>query len=49
MKNIFIPPDADGDILVMLEDAMPLLSFLAPVCQYPLLVFAFDLLALGSA
>ncbi|XP_031503829.1 uncharacterized protein LOC116266660 isoform X1 [Nymphaea colorata] len=34
VKNIFIPPDADGDLLVLLEDAMPLLSFLAPVCQY---------------
>jgi hypothetical protein len=33
VKNVFIPPDVEEDgLLVALEDAMPLLSFLAPVC-----------------
>jgi hypothetical protein len=33
VKNVFIPPDLEEDGLpVALEDAMPLLSFLAPVC-----------------
>lgn len=32
VKNIFIPPESDGTIPIELEDAMPLLSFLAPVC-----------------
>ncbi|XP_058088597.1 protein transport protein SEC23 D [Magnolia sinica] len=31
VKNIFIPPDLDGTLPIALEDAMPLLSFLAPV------------------
>ncbi|XP_072970567.1 protein transport protein SEC23 D-like isoform X2 [Typha angustifolia] len=31
VKNIFIPPDSDGRLTIDLEDAMPLLSFLAPV------------------
>ncbi|XXG62785.1 hypothetical protein AAC387_Pa05g1092 [Persea americana] len=31
VKNIFIPPELDGTIPIELEDAMPLLSFLAPV------------------
>ena len=32
VKNVFIPPDSEEDGLpVALEDAMPLLSFLAPV------------------
>ncbi|MQL96470.1 hypothetical protein Taro_029138 [Colocasia esculenta] len=31
VKNVFIPPDSDGRLPVDLEDAMPLLSFLAPV------------------
>lgn len=34
VKNVFIPPDSDGALPVDLEDAMPLLSFLAPVCYY---------------
>lgn len=33
VKNVFIPPDLEEDGLpVALEDAMPLLCFLAPVC-----------------
>lgn len=32
VKNIFIPQESDGTIPIELEDAMPLLSFLAPVC-----------------
>ena len=33
VKNVFIPPDSEeGGLAVALEDAMPLLSFLAPVC-----------------
>lgn len=33
VKNVFVPPDMEEDGLpVALEDAMPLLSFLAPVC-----------------
>jgi hypothetical protein len=33
VKNVFIPPDSEEDgPPVALEDAMPLLSFLAPVC-----------------
>jgi hypothetical protein len=33
VKNVFIPPDLEEDGLpVALEDAMPLHSFLAPVC-----------------
>lgn len=31
VKNIFIPPDLEGTVPIQLEDAMPLLSFLAPV------------------
>ncbi|KAL5710636.1 Protein transport protein S23 D [Ranunculus cassubicifolius] len=31
VKNVFIPPDADGTLPIELEDVMPLLSFLAPV------------------
>lgn len=31
VKNVFIPPDADGTIQIGLEDVMPLFSFLAPV------------------
>ncbi|XP_078433788.1 sec23/sec24 transport family protein [Wolffia australiana] len=31
VKNVFIPPDSDAKLAVELEDAMPLLSFLAPV------------------
>ncbi|KAK1322851.1 hypothetical protein QJS10_CPA02g00990 [Acorus calamus] len=31
VKNIFIHPDSDGESPINLEDAMPLLSFLAPV------------------
>ncbi|CAA7397033.1 unnamed protein product [Spirodela intermedia] len=31
VKNVFIPPDSDAKLPVDLEDAMPLLSFLAPV------------------
>ncbi|EMS61482.1 Protein transport protein Sec24C [Triticum urartu] len=32
VKNVFIPPDSEeGGLAVALEDAMPLLSFLAPV------------------
>jgi hypothetical protein len=33
VKNVFVPADLEEDGLpVALEDAMPLLSFLAPVC-----------------
>lgn len=32
VKNVFIPPDADGTLPIELEDVMPLLQFLAPVC-----------------
>lgn len=32
MKNVFVPPDSDGGLPVGLEDVMPLLSFLVPVC-----------------
>ncbi|KAL5213982.1 hypothetical protein ABZP36_003134 [Zizania latifolia] len=31
VKNVFIPPDSDGTLLVDLEDVIPLRSFLAPV------------------
>ncbi|KAI4322430.1 hypothetical protein L6164_022126 [Bauhinia variegata] len=31
VKNVFIPPDAEGTLPVELEDVMPLLQFLAPV------------------
>ncbi|WOL02294.1 protein transport protein sec24-like [Canna indica] len=34
VKNVFIPPDSDGQLPVSLEDVMPLLSFLAPVESY---------------
>ncbi|KAJ0976718.1 hypothetical protein J5N97_012192 [Dioscorea zingiberensis] len=34
VKNVFIPPDSDSGLSVDLEDAMPLLSFLAPVDDY---------------
>ena len=33
IKNVFIPPDSDAKLPVDLEDVMPLLSFLAPVCD----------------
>ncbi|RRT74508.1 hypothetical protein B296_00003755 [Ensete ventricosum] len=36
VKNVFIPPESDGQLPVSLEDVMPLLAFLAPVW-----VFAF--------
>jgi hypothetical protein len=32
VKNVFVPPDLEDGLPVALEDAMPLLSFLAPVC-----------------
>lgn len=31
VKNVFIPPDAESKLPLELEDAMPLLQFLAPV------------------
>ncbi|XP_057455965.1 protein transport protein SEC23 D [Lotus japonicus] len=31
VKNVFIPPDAEGTLQIELEDVMPLLQFLAPV------------------
>ncbi|KAK2433683.1 Sec23/Sec24 protein transport family protein [Trifolium repens] len=31
VKNVFIPPDAEGTLSIELEDVMPLLQFLAPV------------------
>ncbi|KAH9322137.1 hypothetical protein KI387_016776, partial [Taxus chinensis] len=34
VKHIFIPPDLDGRVPIELEDAMPLLSFLAPVEKF---------------
>jgi hypothetical protein len=38
VKNVFIPPDSEEDgPPVALEDAMPLLSFLAPVCYTTML------------
>ena len=37
VKNAFVPPDADGTLPIELEDVMPLLQFLAPVCSlFPL-------------
>lgn len=34
VKNVFIPPDTEEDGLpAALEDAMPLISFLAPLCK----------------
>lgn len=33
VKNVFIPPDTEGTMPIELEDVMPLLQFLAPVCQ----------------
>jgi hypothetical protein len=39
VKNVFIPPDSEEDgPPVALEDAMPLLSFLAPVCYTTMLL-----------
>lgn len=32
VKNVFVPADSDASLPIELEDAMPLLSFLAPVC-----------------
>lgn len=32
VKNVFIHPDSLENLAVELEDVMPLLSFLAPVC-----------------
>lgn len=34
VKNVFIPPDAESKLPLELEDAMPLLQFLAPVCSF---------------
>ncbi|KAL2597184.1 hypothetical protein AAZV13_11G146600 [Glycine max] len=34
VKNVFIPPDAEGTLPIELEDVMPLLQFLAPVETY---------------
>ncbi|XP_045787287.1 protein transport protein SEC24 isoform X2 [Trifolium pratense] len=31
VKNVFVPPDAEGTLSIELEDVMPLLQFLAPV------------------
>lgn len=31
VKNVFIPPEAEGTLTIELEDVMPLLQFLAPV------------------
>ena len=33
VKNVFIPPDAEETLPIELEDVMPLLQFLAPVCS----------------
>ena len=33
VKNVFIPPDTEGALPIELEDVMPLLQFLAPVCE----------------
>lgn len=32
VKNVLIPPDTEGTLPIELEDVMPLLQFLAPVC-----------------
>lgn len=32
VKNVFVPADSDASLPIELEDVMPLLSFLAPVC-----------------
>lgn len=32
VKNVLIPPDSEGTLPIELEDVMPLLQFLAPVC-----------------
>lgn len=37
VKNVFIPPDVEDTLPMELEDVMPLLSFLAPVCYWMLL------------
>lgn len=34
VKNVFIPPETDGNLSLELEDVVPLLQFLAPVCYY---------------
>lgn len=33
VKNVFIPPDSEDRLSLELEDVMPLLQFLAPVCH----------------
>lgn len=37
VKNVFIPQDVEGTLPIELEDVMPLLQFLAPVCNLNLL------------
>lgn len=32
VKNVLIPPDTEGTLPIELDDVMPLLQFLAPVC-----------------
>lgn len=34
VKNVFIPHDSDSALSMELQDVMPLLSFLAPVCLF---------------
>lgn len=42
VKNVFIPPEAEGTLTIELEDVMPLLQFLAPVCYfYNVILFYF--------
>lgn len=45
VKNVLIPPDTEGTLPIELEDVMPLLQFLAPVC--PLRGFVSISFALG--
>lgn len=38
VKNVFIPPETEGSLPIELEDVMPLLQFLAPVCWPAILI-----------
>lgn len=42
VKNVFIPPDAESSLPLELEDAMPLLQFLAPVWSFLTSPFLFS-------
>ena len=38
VKNVFIPPETEASLPIELEDVMPLLQFLAPVCRPAILI-----------